>query len=220
MLKYIIWDFDGVICDSKKIAFDAHNNLCKKYTKLPTISNEYDYSAIMDKGYDEALSKYLTNIQIDEYWLDHREAIFERRYELKVFRKIVDNIKQINVPSIIVTATYEKLVRDVLNNNGYKDNMFEVIIGRETQGSKSSKIVNFCNKFNIKKDEVVYIGDTLSDIDFCQKLEIPIISVGYGYCPSELLKAKNSLKLCSTEEELIQYIKNELDSLKELNKNK
>lgn len=28
-IKYLIWDFDGVLCDSKTEAFKVHNYLCK-----------------------------------------------------------------------------------------------------------------------------------------------------------------------------------------------
>lgn len=31
MIKYLMWDFDGVICNSKAVAFRNHNKICKKY---------------------------------------------------------------------------------------------------------------------------------------------------------------------------------------------
>ena len=31
MIKYFIWDFDGVICDSRDVAFNVHNKVRKNY---------------------------------------------------------------------------------------------------------------------------------------------------------------------------------------------
>ena len=80
-------------------------------------------------------------------------------------------------------------------------------MGRETEGKKKDKILKLCEKFKISKNDIIYVGDTLSDIDFCKSLDIPIISVGYGYCSIESLKKNNKFKVCITQKELIEYIK-------------
>ena len=207
MIKYIIWDFDGVICDSKNIAFDVHNIIRQKYEKLPKINNELEYSKLMNVEYDESLEKYLSKEEKDNYFLEHREEMYNRKSEFKIFKTIVDFIRDNNIPSIIVTATYEKLVRYVLKNNGYDDNIFKYILGRETKGGKTEKVESICKILNLKKDEVIYIGDTINDVLFCNKMGINIICVGYGYCPIKIFKEHEILNLSETQKELIEYIK-------------
>ena len=207
MIKYIIWDFDGVICDSKNIAFDVHNIIRQKYEKLPKINNELEYSKLMNGEYDESLEKYLSKEEKDNYFLEHREEMYNRKSEFKIFKTIVDFIRDNNIPSIIVTATYEKLVRYVLKNNGYDDNIFKYILGRETKGGKTEKVESICKILNLKKDEVIYIGDTINDVLFCNKMGINIICVGYGYCPIKIFKEHEILNLSETQKELIEYIK-------------
>lgn len=207
MIKYIIWDFDGVICDSKNIAFDVHNIIRQKYKKLPEINNELEYSKLMNGEYDESLEKYLSKEEKDNYFLEHREEMYNRKSEFKIFETIVNFIRDNNIPSIIVTATYEKLVRYVLKNNGYDDNIFKYILGRETKGGKTEKVESICKMLSLKKDEVLYIGDTINDVLFCNKIGIDIICVGYGYCPNTIFKRNEILNLCETQDELIEYIK-------------
>lgn len=215
MIKFIVWDFDGVICDSKKIAFDVHNDIRKDYDGLPKIQDEYDYANIMNKGYDDSLSKYLDKKKIDSYFLEHRKRMIEKKLDFKVFSKVLNYIKNNHIPSAIITATYEKLVKEVLENNGYSKDIFKYILGRETKGSKADKLYKLFNNLNINKDEIIYIGDTLSDIDFCNKLEIQIICVGYGYCPAELLENHKVKKICNSQKELIEYIDKEIIKKKE-----
>ena len=206
MIKYFIWDFDGVICDSAELAFKAHNEICIEYNMLPKILNCYDYAKLIEGGYDESLMRYLSKKELNDYFYKHREMIYEKRSELKLFSMVIENIKNKKIPSIIITSTYEKVVKDVLRNNGYKSEMFKEIIGREKEGSKAEKLLRLCKSFNIQLNEIVYIGDSLSDIDFCNKLGVNIIAVSYGYCPKEVFENKNILKLCNNESELIDYI--------------
>lgn len=110
------------------------------------------------------------------------------------------------IPSIIITATYEKLVKYILKNNGYDEKIFENILGRETEGGKSEKICKTLEKLNLDSSEVVYIGDTLNDVNFCNKMGINIIAVGYGYCPKKVFKDSDIFSLCNTQEELIKFI--------------
>lgn len=206
MIKYFIWDFDGVICDSADLAFKAHNEICKDYTKLPKVTNCYDYANLIQRGYDESLTRYLSKEQLNEYFYKHRETIYEKRNELKLFSMVIESIINNKIPSIIITSTYEKVVKDVFQNNGYNVDIFKEIIGREKQGSKAEKLLELCKGLNIQLNEIVYIGDSLSDIDFCNKLGVNIIAVSYGYCPKEVFENKNILKLCNNESELIDYI--------------
>lgn len=206
MIKYFIWDFDGVICDSADLAFEIHNEICNYYTNLPKVSNCYDYANLIQGGYDESLMKYLSKEQLNDYFYKHREKIYEKRNELKLFLMVIEDIKNNKIPSIIITSTYEKVVKDVLQNNGYKLDLFKEVIGREKKGSKAEKLIELCKRLNIQLNEIIYIGDSLSDVDFCNKLGVNIIAVSYGYCPKEVFKNKNVLKLCNNEIELIDYI--------------
>lgn len=207
MIKYFIWDFDGVICDSKDIAFNVHNKLRKKYKNLPIINNSIEYARLMNGEYDESLERYMTKKEKDNYFLEHREEMYRRKTEIKVFNKIVNFIQDENIPSIIITATYEKLVKYILNNNGYDKKIFENILGRETEGRKSEKLCKTLERLNLDSSEVVYIGDTLNDVNFCNKIGINIIAVGYGYCPKEVFKNKEVFSLCNTQKNLIEFIK-------------
>ena len=90
MIKYLIWDFDGVICNSKKIAFENHNKICHKYN-LPSIKKDSDYLKVIS---DEKLKKYISSDEISLYYRDHRELMYKNCREYKVFNKIIEFIKK------------------------------------------------------------------------------------------------------------------------------
>lgn len=205
-IKYLIWDFDGVLCDSKTEAFKVHNYLCKKFKSLPKINNENDYAKLINNKYDKALSRYLSNEEIQEYFKLHRDKMYEIRNQLKTFNEVIRFIKNVKIDSIILMSTYCKLVKDVLENNGYKSNIFRKIIGREDSGSKSDKMKKLLKYLDVKNEEVLYIGDTMNDVEFCKELNIPIIAVSYGYCAKDSFMETDVISISDTQNELINNI--------------
>lgn len=203
MIKYLIWDFDGVICNSKAIAFRNHNKICEKYG-LPKIKEDADYMQVIN---DKALNKYISKDSIAKYYEEHRNLMLEECEKYNVFDKVIKFIGNIKVESIIITATYEQIVKRVLRNNGYDYRKFKSIIGRETKGNKKDKITNLCKALNVDFSEIIYIGDTITDIEFCNELNIPVIAVGYGYCNPEVFNVEKTIKVCETEDMLIECIK-------------
>ena len=93
MIKYFIWDFDGVICNSVDLAFKTHNEICKEYKQLPQILSKHDYAKIIESGYDESLMRHLTKEELSDYFFKHREKIYEKRSELRLFPIVINEIK-------------------------------------------------------------------------------------------------------------------------------
>ena len=67
--------------------------------------------------------------------------------------------------------------------------------------------------FNLKKDDILYIGDTISDINVMNKMNVDILSVSYFSSKEyhELLEIKNNGKvvsdICMLETYINYYIK-------------
>ncbi len=206
MVKYLVWDFDGVLCDSLKIAYEAHNDICIKYNmKLKTKSIE-EYKEIINSK--DSPFNCLNRIELEKYFCEHRKKMYKRKDELKIFDNILKIIEEISIPSIIITATYEKLVKYVIKNNYHDTKVFKEIIGRERFQTKKDRLENFNKKYNIRNNEVIYIGDSLSDIQFCNEQGVRIIVVTYGYCPKEILIKQNVEKICDNIDQIKEYIDN------------
>lgn len=200
--KCLIWDFDGVLCDSLNKAVDIHNVIAKqKIVEVPFVSSRDSYSACLDNFF-----KSMDDQEIDKYYLAHRELMYEHRKEFPLFCAIIRFIINCRIPSVILTATYEKLVVDVLKNNDIDYLVFKEIIGREIPGNKLSKIKSFLEKYNLQNYEVLAIGDSPSDMTFCHCCGIPFIAVGYGYYSFEVFDVTQVVGVCKTEYELINLI--------------
>lgn len=74
---------------------------------------------------------------------------------------------------VIITSNYEKIVRQILIDNEIDNDV--IVIGKETGTNKSNRLNLYIKKNNLKRDEIVYIGDTYDDYLFCTKEKIKMI---------------------------------------------
>ena len=202
--KFFIFDFDGVMCDSTGCAYQAHNLIAKKYG-LNMIFSSDDFLNIID---NHNLSKNILDEDIMNYY-DEFNAIYEKKLsKIKIFKnakKFLLSKKNI----VIITSNYEKIVRQILIDNEIDNDV--IVIGKETGTNKSNRLNLYIKKNNLKRDEIVYIGDTYDDYLFCTKEKIKMIGVNFGY--SNLEKIKNKLmKLFFTDESLYEYIVEDMSS--------
>lgn len=204
LLQYIIWDFDGVLCDSLEIAFKTHNKICAEYNKELKVRDKMQYMNLINSK--QGLSTLLDKEELEQYFSEHRNEMYKRRYELRMFNDVMEIIQKTPVPSIIITATYEKLVKDVLKNNSYKCDIFQYIAGIETGTTKTERLKYLIEKINIDEDKIIYIGDSLTDVEFCNNQNIKMIAVSYGYCPKNLLLNQKIEAICDTPKELKQLL--------------
>ena len=200
--KCIVWDFDGVICESLEKAIDAHNSIVNTFPFfLPSVHDKKEYEKLITLILEKMPSE-----MVNKYYAMHREKMYEARNELKLIPQIVEFIQNCSIPSVILTSTYEKLVIDVLNNHSINSNFFLKIIGRETPGDKEKKLLEVIKMYSLNPYEVLGIGDSPSDFVFCDRVGIPFIAVTYGYFSCEYFDSKKILKICDIPDMLVSYL--------------
>lgn len=207
MIKYLIWDFDGVICDSMEVAFKCHNALAARYKTLPFIHSPDDYVSIFSGEFESSLEKYVKKCEVCRYFDLHRELLYRNKDQIKIFPGVIDFIKNFCCESVILTSASEKFLKEILLER-FPDyeKFFKIIIGRERNGNKSDKLLWLCNTFRVSTQEILYIGDTLSDVFYCNMAKVPIICVGYGYSPASAFRDKEVLYLANTRKHLFRFL--------------
>ena len=196
--KIYIFDFDGVIADSSDLAYSIHNDIASKYG-LKFIKNQNEYLDIIDNS---NLKKVLSDEFINKYYDESNNYYKKRISSIKLYphmHKLFENSMRI----VIITSTYEEFVYSILKNNGITSDV--VVLGKSLESSKVKRFEIFMNENKCDKDNIIYIGDTISDYLFCEKCNIKMIGSNYGYSNLEKIKTK-LLRLCNSDKELYDYI--------------
>lgn len=205
--KHIIFDFDGTIANSMRLAIDLFNQTAPKY-KFKTINEqsfEYLYElSIMEKC--KALNVSLACIP--------RAAIdLQRSYSRQVgdipiiagMREVILALDQLGYTLSIISSNAGENIKKFLINNDI--NIFDHIYSGRNPFGKDKTIGSFIKKNNIQKGDVVYIGDEVRDIVACRANNIKIIAVTWGgYDSLKMLRKASPDFLVNDPGEIISII--------------
>lgn len=212
MIKAIIFDFDGTIGDTLPLITGSVRYAVNDYLDKPiTDADVLDAFGPTEEGiilkfapehYEECCKKCL------EYYADHHAELCP-----KPFDGVIDLIKFLKEKNLIVSLATGKGKKacDISLENYKMDNLFDKIETGSEEGNVKPQMINsILQYYNLKPEEVIYIGDMASDVDSARKAGVGIVSVLYGSnTEDEAVKAKQPDAICYT----INELKNYLDSI-------
>jgi HAD superfamily hydrolase (TIGR01549 family) len=191
--KGIIFDIDGTLTSTNELIFATFNHIAQKYEGR-TYSDE-EIIAMFGPTEDVILREKFNGDKFkevyDEYYKFYREN-HPRMADL--YPGIVDILKELKERKIltsIFTGKGRKTTEITLEILGIK-NFFDMIVtGDDVINHKPSPegIIKFINAFNLNKEEVLMVGDSVADIIAAEKAGIDIASVVWdSYAKDEVVK--------------------------------
>ena len=188
----ILWDFDGVILDSMKIKGDGFRELFEGFSDDTLDKMEkYHYAHGGVSRFDKI--KYFYNELLGEKILEDKVLFLADRFA-KIIEKNLYNKENLIMDSIeFIQSNYKKYNFHIVSGAEHNElnslcqhfnlsQYFDSIDGSPTK--KDILVKNVIEKYNYSKDEVVLIGDAITDYNASVKNEIGF----YGYNNIELKK--------------------------------
>ena len=207
MLKHLIFDFDGTVVNSADLYIKLCNNMAEELKVSPvSIESLKELAGLTIRQrckklnipfyrlpFISAMVQEKIKNHIDElHWIDGIED------ELIKLKNIGYDLKMISSNSVSnITSFFE-------NNNS---DIFKNIYSSKGIFNKHHSIKALLKKYNIRKDEALYIGDELRDIKACKKAKIKIIAVTWGYDPKELLLKGKPDFIADTPAQMVDIIR-------------
>ena len=206
MTKVIIFDFDGTLADTIDILLSITNRLSAEFgfksatkEELAQLSNLTAWQILKYSG-----------ISIFKFPLLIRRLKAELRSEIphiQLFsgiKEVLLELKNLGFQLGIITSNSRENVLESLEINGLQDT-FAFIDSGSTFGKH--KVINrWLRKEHINREQVVYVGDEVRDIDAAKKTGIKIIAVSWGFNSQQTLAAQNPDFLIERPQELIEIM--------------
>ncbi|AGY76702.1 MULTISPECIES: HAD-IA family hydrolase [Clostridium] len=210
--KYILFDLDGTITESKEGITKSVQYALKKFGIIVEsldllekfIGPPLKYSFSEYFGFDE--NKSLEAVQ---YYREY----FEKKgiMENKVYDHIEDLLKQLKelkLKLIIATSKPTKFSNIILNNFNLTS-YFDAIVGSNMNGTRCTKgevIKHVLEKYRINSDEAVMIGDRKYDMIGARQNNMDSIGVTYGYGSLEELKNENPTYIADSVMDILNKV--------------
>ena len=199
MIKGIIFDFDGVIVQSVKVKSDAFAELYKLYgseiVKKVIIHHEKNGGLSRFKKikyyHESFLNKSITNEEISILANKFSNIVIDEVINCPYVPGALEYIEKVsNHYKLFVstgTPTYE--INKILKSRKI-DGYFTEVFG--SPQNKSTHLTVILEKYNFHPNELIFYGDSNSDLDAAQQKKIPFILIKnkYNTSISDLYKGK------------------------------
>lgn len=188
MKKTILFDFDGTIANTLPHAVKITNNLLV----------ESGYKRLSDEEFTDLRNmnplQIVTHLKFPVWKLPGlikhvRNGLSQKVEKIKLFpgmEQLIVDLKLKEHRLAILTTNQKEMVDKFLELNQLL--MFDFIECEPNVFKKPKLLRSFLKKNNLKKSDVIYIGDEIRDIEACREVRIPIISVTWGFNKEEALK--------------------------------
>ena len=207
MKKTIMFDFDGTLADSKDVAFKIYNELAEEHnykkikkSEIPEISR----ASIIEKCKMLNVPKFKLAFLFYEATKRFKEHILN----INLFdgiKEVVDILNNEDFNLVVVSSNSEETIKEILQRNDV--HVFTNIFSSKNLFGKHKTINNYIKKNNLKREDIIYVGDELRDIDSCKKSGVKIISVSWGFDSPELLMSNKPDYLVNTPGEIVVIAK-------------
>ena len=205
-MKYVIFDFDGTLADSKYLFMKAWNLYAERYN--------YDYVTEQDILPSR-------NLTIHERAKKYRFPMHKLPIILpKIYRYFKQHIDEVQFFEGIIEmlhAIHQAGYRIVIISSNAKENI-ELFLKRQQVHvvsevltssrlfSKDTVIKKFMHNQKLTVDDVLYVGDEIRDIIACNKIGIPFVWVSWGLDGYELIKKENPAYVVHSPKELSKLL--------------
>jgi len=205
-MKHLLFDFDGVIVDSFQISFETTNLF------LTNKMSENEYRARFNGNiYDTKEIDVLMHQNQEDNILDENDPFFKKYVPLLLEIEPVKGIKEVLAELVkmhqmsIISSTISEPITRYLKK--YDLDYFESVYGGDIDKNKRRKIMAYLEKYNITPNEVLFITDTLGDIEEAKSTGVQAIAVNWGYQAEPTLKLGAPVCVVHKVKELLTVIK-------------
>lgn len=206
MVSVVLFDFDGTLADS----FPSFLEIVAKLSEKHKFKNLTPVE--LEKLRGENVKSILKILSIPIYKLpflarDMKSLQSQSIETIKPFPEIPQTLKKLKEKDValgILTSNSPDNVNKFLRKNGL--NYFDYIIGDIGIFGKSGSLKDFIKKQKLGKEDVLYVGDEIRDIQACRRAGIKIAAVAWGFGSEVGLKKYDPDFLIRTPDELLPLL--------------
>lgn len=213
MIKMICFDLDGTLCDTIYDIADSVNLAIEKYGFK---NNSYDdYRKYVGDGLKELLLRSMHIRAENECFYDVRSEYIKnytklRTNKTKPFDGMLEVLKELKDKGYLLSVITNKLDDDsnaIINK--LFPNIFDYASGEVDGVAKKplrDKLDIMREKYNLKSEEVIYVGDSHVDAIFAENADVKYFLFEYGYENKDRLHSYKPIAFLNSAKELLNYL--------------
>lgn len=206
MFKALIFDFDGTLADTWELMIIAIGLIAEREGFVPPDRGrlkEMKELSIKDRFKDMGMPVY----KLPGVIRDIKKTFLEHRDSLRPFPGIGDVLLQLAERGFdlhILSTNNRKVIDSFLQAHHME--MFKSVNTSPGLFGKHRTMSKLLQKEGLSRDEVLYVGDELRDIEACRAAGIKVLSVSWGYDAPSLLEKGKPQYLAHKPEDILEIL--------------
>jgi phosphatidylglycerol:prolipoprotein diacylglycerol transferase len=165
----LVWDFDGTLMDTREVIIKTYEKLFNKYLGQDSFTDEIKLE-VLGPSLEEIFIKYMPDLNTDKLIEEYIEINLELHKDyvnpIQDSLEVLDNLKNNGYRMAIVSTKKQPSIRFALKMYNM-EKYFEFVLGEddyEKRKPEKDGIIKVLNLMQVSQDNVIYIGDTKTDI--------------------------------------------------------
>lgn len=201
---YIFWDFNGTLIDDVHNALGCVNDLLQRKNRpFITLEDYYNYVETPIIGFYRHILPP-EELDFDEISRDYHRDYAKRIDETHLAEgayELMHALQAAGAHQYIVTANIIDECIELTKRFGIYDCVEKILGASDTLAeSKTERAKKLFDSLNIDRNDAVFIGDTLHDLETANALGIDCVLVEYGHQGKKLLREHNAFTVESLKE--------------------
>ncbi len=188
MIKAVIFDWSGVLGDDLEATFDACNEVLKE-RKLRQITMT-EYKEYYSLPWSNFYKPFGIEIDLAEEYAMWNRILPKHLHKAKPYpftKKVLEQIKEKNIEIVVFSSRAANSIEKEIAGTGIEPLIDKIYDGLH---NKTSTVEDFMKSHKLSRKSVMYIGDTVHDIETAKHAGVISVAVLSGYDKKEKLLAK------------------------------
>lgn len=204
--KAVLFDFDGTIADSIPWIFREINNHAEEYGFQPISAERF--GLLRSSTLPELVKQFnISLFKLPFFIATMRREIkkdIEKMGLCKGMKEFLLTLKKKELRMGIVSSSPRENIESFLKKHDL--NIFEFIHSELNILGKSAAIEGVMREHNMKKEETIYVGDEIRDIEVCKAIELDIISVTWGFNDEVGLRKHGASHIADSPDDILKLL--------------
>jgi phosphoglycolate phosphatase len=212
MIKLVAFDLDGTTGETIPLCIKSFKDAVYSYSGKELsdediiqtfgLNVEGMMKKALGKGWERALN---------DYYILYQKMHIMCPEPFEGIKELITKLKIRHVLATLVTGKGKRTCQITLQQFGM-ENCFDAIeTGSPDKNIKTEALINLQNKYELSSDELVYVGDTVSDVISCKQAGVQCLSAAWAKSSDlKQLQEYNEGYVFQTIQSLQEYIFNHI----------
>lgn len=202
-MQTLIFDFDGTLVDSMQLYIRGFNEVGTDFG-LPKIDSS-NLQEVKQSSVKDLMKRYgIGPVKLAKLLFTVNKNLKQDIEKVEFFPEMKSVLTKLSKEFKlgILTSNHLENVQAFLNRQDF-NNIFDFIYASKNLFGKDKVLSALLKQHKLDKNEVLYFGDEVRDIEACQKIQVKMAAVTWGFNDRSLLIAKNPDYLLDSPKQIL-----------------